>query len=117
MLVLIGESGSGKSTLETLIAGSTNLQKSISYTTRPKRSDELEGRDYHFRTEEEFDVLEEDKYFVEVEEYHEWKYGLPLSECGNDKVAVLTLNGFRKLRQYINDNKLDIQLYSIYKGR
>ena len=48
MIILSSPSGAGKTTLVKLISKNKNLYTSISYTTRPKRKSENDGKDYFF---------------------------------------------------------------------
>jgi len=55
LVVLSGPAGSGKTTLvKKLLEEFPCVEKSISYTTRSIRDGEVEGKDYHFITEDEF---------------------------------------------------------------
>jgi len=55
ILTLFGESGSGKDTLAKILVNSSNdINEIISCTTRPKRDYEIDGKDYHFISNEEF---------------------------------------------------------------
>lgn len=55
MVVLSSPSGAGKTTLaRRLLEADKNVEMSVSVTTRPRRSSEIEGRDYYFVTEEEY---------------------------------------------------------------
>lgn len=56
VFVITGTSGEGKSTLARLLVERVpELELAISATTRPRRPDEAEGRDYWFVSEDEFD--------------------------------------------------------------
>ena len=56
-IVISGPSGTGKtSVIRELCEGDTTLEFSISATTRPPRSDEVDGVDYHFLDETEFEA-------------------------------------------------------------
>jgi guanylate kinase len=58
MLVLSSPSGAGKSTISrALLASESELQMSVSVTTRPKRPGEIEGRDYYFTDRAAFDRM------------------------------------------------------------
>ena len=69
LVVLSSPSGAGKSTIARLLmAEDSSITMSISATTRPMRSGEVEGRDYHFVDEAEFQRL------VDGDELAEWAY-------------------------------------------
>jgi len=58
LLILSSPSGAGKSTLsKRLMARDPSLQFSVSATTRPPRPGEVDGRDYYFRSPEEFQAM------------------------------------------------------------
>ncbi|MBI5144729.1 MAG: guanylate kinase, partial [Candidatus Omnitrophica bacterium] len=69
IFVISGPSGSGKTTLLGALLKSPGLQKklakSISLTTRPKRSGEREGRDYFFISRSEFRKRRKEKKILE----------------------------------------------------
>ena len=67
LFIISAPSGSGKSTLVSqLLTLVERIDFSISYTTRPPRGSELDGREYHFTTREEFLRM------VEAGEFLEW---------------------------------------------
>jgi guanylate kinase len=72
VVVLSGPSGSGKSTIvnRLVVESPVKLIKMISATTRPIRTNEVEGEDYYFLTNEEFQKKREEGGFVECEEVH-----------------------------------------------
>lgn len=72
LICIIGGSCTGKDTIMTNLLQDTglNLDRLITYTTRPKRESETEGSEYHFVSEEEFIVKSENKLIVEVRDYH-----------------------------------------------
>ena len=102
-VVLIGASASGKSTLQTmLIKREPCFKKVVTYTTRPPRDGEVNGVDYHYITNEEFDKLVNEGFFAEHNSYREWSYGTPKHELMNDNenhVIVLTPAGYRELKK------------------
>lgn len=68
-------SGAGKTTLvKHLLATDKRLSFSISATTRSRRGDEVDGEDYYFLTQEEFEGQLRDGGFVEHEEVYEGLY-------------------------------------------
>jgi guanylate kinase len=81
IFVISGPSGSGKTTLAKKLLNQSQLKdrfiKSVSYTTRPKRPGERQGRDYFFVSEEEFKRLLKTKKFLEHTHYLGYDYGTP----------------------------------------
>src|ERR1043165_917097 len=70
LLIVSSPSGAGKTTLTRRLlaefSGSpSQLGFSVSYTTRPQRPGEVDGRDYHFVTTEEFQAMVERGEFAE----------------------------------------------------
>lgn len=75
-LVLSAPSGGGKTTIaRMLVKRHDNMSISISATTRKKRPNEEDGRDYFFLSEEEFQTNIDNDNFVEFEEVHGDYYG------------------------------------------
>ena len=68
-IVLLGASGSGKSTIENELVENHEFNKIISVTTRQIRNGEVNGRDYYFVSNEEFDEMLHENQFAEYEEY------------------------------------------------
>lgn len=98
--VLVGHSASGKSTIERRLERRYGIPRIISYTTRPPREGEEDDVDYHFVTEDEFQLMEKHGYFTEVAKYREWNYGLTTMDIDyreNDYIAVVTPKGYREL--------------------
>jgi guanylate kinase len=78
LLVLAGPSGVGKGTIVTeLLTRLKKLKVSISVTTRPKRSMEVDGVDYFFKTPEEFADLVKRGEMLEYAKYNSFYYGTP----------------------------------------
>ncbi len=81
IFVISGPSGSGKTTLTERIIKSAALKnkikKSISFTTRPKRSNERENKEYFFITEEQFKQYLRAKKILEWTKYLGYYYGTP----------------------------------------
>jgi len=71
LFLVVAPSGAGKSTLvNALLARDPNIQLSVSYTTRPPRPGDQDGREYHFVTIEEFMQRRADSEFLESAEVH-----------------------------------------------
>ena len=76
MVILSSPSGAGKTTLtKKLQQKYNNFKISVSYTTRPPRSNELDGVDYNFITKKKFEDLINDKEFYEYAKIFDNYYG------------------------------------------
>src|SRR3954464_1613711 len=69
LIILAGPAGVGKSTLcDRLVAEVPGFERVITATTRPPRPNEVNGRDYHFLSESEFDAR------LKAGDFLEWAY-------------------------------------------
>lgn len=79
MLVLIGKSASGKDTIKRKLIELYKFKSIITYTTRPMRVGEINGVDYHYINECEFQKKIKEGFFAEWKSYNttkgEWYYG------------------------------------------
>ncbi len=81
LFVLCAPAGAGKTTLvKQLLESFPNLKTSPSYTTRPKREDEVDGREYHFVSKQTFLQKKASGDFLETIELHGNFYGTSKSE-------------------------------------
>ena len=80
LLVLSSPSGAGKTTIaKALLDREKNLKMSVSSTTRLKRPTEVDGRDYHFVSENKFKEMIEEGKFLEFAKVFGNYYGTPRS--------------------------------------
>ena len=67
LIIISSPSGAGKTTLcKLLIKKMKNVNLSISYTSRSKRLNEVNGKDYHFVSKDSFLKLSNKNYFIET---------------------------------------------------
>ena len=79
LYVISAPSGTGKTTVvRSLLARHPDLIESVSYTTRPARSGEQDGADYHFVDADTFRRLIDEGFFAEWAEVHGAFYGTPV---------------------------------------
>lgn len=102
MIVLIGESASGKSTIEKELIKNFKYEKVITFTTRPIRDGEQNGKDYWFVSDDEFNSLKDRQQLFETAEYNGWQYGSPIIKDLKDKVIIVTPKGLRALQRIYN---------------
>jgi guanylate kinase len=105
VFVITGPSGVGKGTLiSRLLDRVPDLALSISATTRKPREGEVDGRDYHFLTPEEFDERADAKDFLEFATYSGNHYGTLRSEVerclehGKSVVLEIEVQGAQQVR-------------------
>ena len=80
MLVLASPSGAGKSSISrALFEDDPNIALSVSVTTRARRTDEIEGKHYHFIDVPEFERMRAAGELLESAEVHGNFYGTPRS--------------------------------------
>lgn len=106
----MGKSASGKDTVYQRLLEDDGLQlrRIIPYTTRPIREGEKPGREYIFCDERRAQELEQQGKVIELREYHTvygiWKYFTvddgQIDLAGQDYLAIGTLEGYLKLREY-----------------
>lgn len=76
LFIVSAPSGAGKTSLvRSLLAADPGVHLSISYSTRAPRSNEVDGRDYHFVTRTTFDAMRARDEFLESAEVHGNLYG------------------------------------------
>jgi guanylate kinase len=78
MLIVSSPSGAGKTTLtRNLLKEEENVSLSISVTTRPRRSSEIDGVHYKFLTRRQFELMRDGGELLEWAEVHDNFYGTP----------------------------------------
>lgn len=105
LIAICGESCSGKDTLAKLLEceykSRYRVHRIVSHTTRPKRLKEVDGIDYNFVNNEEFDRLETNGSMLECAEFRKWKYGTSKTEVreGCINIGVFDLSGMYAIRR------------------
>ena len=115
MLVLSSPSGAGKTTISReLLARDASLWMSVSYTTRPRRPGEVEGRDYHFTTPQKFNLMLNKQEFLEHAKVFDHYYGTPRQPveealaAGRDVVFDIDWQGTQQLRQEAGEDVVSV---------
>lgn len=104
LLVVSGPSGSGKTTLCRLMAESGEVHYSISCTTRSPRPGEVDGKDYHFLTRQDFQQRLDAGDFLEHAVVHENLYGslksdvISYLQSGTDVIMDIDVQGADQIR-------------------
>jgi len=114
-LILSSPSGAGKTTIARRLLESMNeLEMSVSMTTRPKRSDEMQGRDYFFVDSERFERMAESGDFLEYAKVFDHSYGTPREPVesalleGRDIIFDIDWQGKRDLSSVIPEDIVSV---------
>ena len=117
LLIISSPSGAGKTTIcRKLIDEVDDIDLSVSVTTRKKRKDEIEGKHYFFKNENEFRILLKENQFLEHANVFGCLYGTLKQEVvlkinkGIDVIVDIDWQGTRQIR----NKKLKYKLLTIY---
>lgn len=106
LYIISAPSGAGKTTLcKEVVDIFPNLRHSISFTTRQMRAGEVDGRDYHFVSQDEFRRMVAAGEFAEWAEVHGNLYGTAIKtleeyrEGGIDVILDIDCQGARQLKE------------------
>lgn len=114
LIVVSGFSGAGKGTLmkRLLEKYEETYALSISATTRKPREGEVHGREYFFKTKEEFEKMIAKAELIEYAKYVENYYGTPKDyveeqlDAGRDVILEIEIQGALKVKQAFPDTLL-----------
>ncbi len=118
MFIIEAPSGTGKGTIcKELLRRDPNIKFSVSVTTRKPREGEIEGVDYFFVTDEQYDkFLEQDAFYEHVDSQYGARYGTLRSEVdsfinvGQDVLFDMDWLGARQMREKAPDDVVTIYL-------
>lgn len=106
LIVVSGFSGAGKGTImKALLAEHAQYALSVSATTRAPRPGEEEGKDYFFKTKEQFEQMIADGDLIEYASYVNHYYGTPrayveeMLSRGRDVILEIEIQGARAIRR------------------
>lgn len=124
LFVLIGKSASGKDTvMRHILADCPHIKKMVSYTTRPMRDGEENGREYHFVSEAFFEKKRRSGEIIEERVYESkegtWLYGTideGESFVGGSYVAIKDPKGAKALKEYYGEENVVTILVTVDDG-
>ena len=115
VLVISSPSGAGKTTIcKNIIEKVNNVSLSVSVTTRKKRKGEIEGKDYFFKTNEEFIQMMSNSQFIESAKVFGNFYGtlkvevLQKIEDGIDVLVDIDWQGTRQIEKHMPEDIVKI---------
>jgi guanylate kinase len=108
LFIISSPAGAGKTTLTNLLLEEDEkLKRVITYTTRKKRKNEIDGVDYVFVTKEVFELMIKENAFLEYAIVHGNYYGTPKKETfellnqGFDVILVIDVQGMKQIKSVI----------------
>ena len=108
--VVSAPSGTGKTTIiQNIVGHSDNYEFVISTTTRPRRNDEIDGKNYIFVQEDVFKNMIEENAFIEWAFVHQHYYGITkkeidrIRESGKTPIFDVDVQGAKSLRKKLAD--------------
>ena len=113
LVVMSGPGGVGKSTISAALRKHPSFWLSVSATTRAPRDGEINGQDYFFISDEDFDRQISENNFLEWAEFAGNRYGTPASEVskqlenGKNVLLEIEIAGARQIKK-INPDALFI---------
>ena len=116
LFIFSSPSGAGKTTLVKLVEKKENFFISVSHTTRKPRSNEVNGKDYYFVSDNEFKELIKKEEFLEHAKVFNNYYGTlkrPVMEKLNQGQNVLFDIDWQGAKQ-IKDKKIEFNIISIF---
>ena len=115
VLVISSPSGAGKTTIcKNIIEKVDNVSLSVSVTTRKKRKGEIEGKDYFFKTNEEFIPMMSNNEFIESAKVFGNFYGTLKAELlqkiqdGIDVLVDIDWQGTRQIEKHMPEDIVKI---------
>ena len=105
MIILSSPSGAGKTTLSKLLLKKKNFYISVSHTTRKPRISEIDGKDYFFVSQDQFNKLINNNEFLEHAEVFKHYYGTSKSfvikslERGKNVIFDIDWQGTQKIKK------------------
>ena len=110
LVVMSAPSGTGKTTVaERLVAACDDVARSLSFTSRPARTGEIDGVDYNFISRAEFEAMAARGEFLEWADVFGNLYGTgrrpteALIAAGQDVLLVIDVQGARQVRSAIRE--------------
>ena len=108
MIVIVGESASGKSSVAKYLTNNCGYKRIITYTTRAPRHNEVDGFDYYFIQEDQFEKLDKQDFFArrldafEKDGVKDLKLGMKTSKEAQDQEFA----GLKQIKRGISSSKL-----------
>ena len=116
-IYIMGKSSAGKDTIYQRLKDEIDTNVYVPYTTRPKRKNEQDGREYYFIIREELCKLQEERKIMEKRDYTVinsqgekdiWTYATIADkqwEQDGDFLSIGTLESYISIKQYLSEHR------------
>lgn len=112
---VLAKSSAGKDAITSIVSEDLGIPMATSFTTRPMREGEVEGREYHFIDKETFKQLHRKNKLAEYTSYQvadssKWYYGLTREELEKSEYTMVIVNphGLEQLQKLYGDRVVSI---------
>jgi guanylate kinase len=118
IFVFTGPNGAGRKTVADMAGLTLNIKQVLSYTTRTRRANEVEGEDYYFISKEAFDIAHQQGQFIEIIEFAGNSYGIKSADIEREVQAsgciylILNREGANILKELYGDKVVRIFIYA-----
>lgn len=123
IITITSPSSAGKdSILNAVLRVNPNIKPIISTTSRPMRKNEIQDKDYHFKSYDEVKHILDNNEFIEHRNYKvangdTWIYGIHKSEIDlsldETRIVIVDYTGLKALQEYCYENNIEIKSYYI----
>lgn len=124
IFTILGKASAGKDTLTSYLSELTEYPIALSFTTRPMRINEEQGREYNFISKDKFEWLNDCGYLAEYTSYdttggETWYYGSTRKELEKAEYVIVIVNpyGLQQLKKIYGDRVCSILIDSDAKTR
>jgi len=107
-IILVGQAASGKDYIRKTFEAQ-GFKYAVSYTTRPSRPNEIEGKDYFFIKQPDAQDMIDKCEFYEWVAFNGWIYGTTKKQFYNDDIFIMTPAGLNQLSE--DDRKTSLVIY------
>lgn len=110
-VILSGTTCSGKSAISKQLVEQYGFARIVTTTSRPKREGEIDGWDYHFVGNDQFEEIKQAKGFLETNKHGGFEYGVQISSISSlpasrNAVLIVDPNGYKKVKRYLKANEI-----------
>lgn len=122
IVTVTGPSGSGKTELVRELCENHPFSKLVSVTTRPMRPKEIEGEDYYFISNDDFDMLEKTDGLVQAAAFNGFRYGTTVTELarvaalGRTPIVIVEPGGLPQFRDIAQANGYQLKTVFLTAG-